>query len=333
MTLESPLPRRILVAGATNVGKTCLLAAFERAVLQNPVRGPRLSLFPGRSSDDPDTVIPPATDLFLNKAAEFFLRGVPFDATLSPAGFEFSLGFQDKSSEMVDVYQFADAPGEFTSPSLASVPEQRRQFIEACRKGYALVYCFEALPEEDPAGRLVNLELNLTRLLTNLTMASGRLNLTRMLFLLTKIDIPVAVFCDRMERRGHLCPLSPMQLAQRLDPLEQMRSIVGSETIAKFLAQNSESDLGVGICSAFGFDRETGQPMVSPYSGLPRRRPDETPEEHYRRWAPFGVREMLLFLAGGDGSPYVKRIGPADADVDDQIHVSYLSHGSRHERL
>jgi hypothetical protein len=312
--------RRILMAGASKVGKTCLLAAIERAVLQNQQGQPRLTILPSRTTEqDQQVAIPRATDIYLPRAAEFFLRGIPFKTSMGPASFDFRLGIEDQEED----FQFADAPGEFTSPS-GPVPADRQRLLDECRQGYALVFCFESLTITDPAARLVNLEQNLTRLLTELTMASGRLNFEKILFLLTKIDIPTSVFHDRASRADRPFPMSPLQLAQRLDPLEQMRAIVGSENVAKFFVPGSTCEIGVGVCSAFGFDRSTGQPTVSPYTGLPNMPPGRTREEHYRRWTPFGVREALLFLATGRSSPSVKQVDPAEADFDEVPRVSYI---------
>jgi hypothetical protein len=324
--------RRILIAGAKNVGKTALLAAIERASLQNRTRGPRLTFSPMLRDADAGSdskFIPHATDRYLSRAAEFFLRGVGFAATESPQSYDFRLGVQQGRTALKQ-YQFVDAPGEYTSPyDLRADNAGRKELLEKSRDGYALVFCFEALPDSDPAAHLMNLEFNLSNLLSNLSAGDGRMSLARVLFLLTKIDIPTKVFYDRSSQDCPLpFPLTPMQLAQRLNPLEQMRSIVGSENISKFLYPNSECEFAVGVCSAFGFDSFTGQPMVSPYTNLPMMPPGRSPEEHYRLWTPFGVREALLFLTLGDSSDCVKRISPRDADYDDCPRNSYIPYRS-----
>src|SRR6266540_1623088 len=102
-------PKRILVAGATQVGKTWLLAAIERAALQNSANGPRLTFSPSLPRVDPDAetgeFITQATGQFLSRAADFFLRGTPLKATEEAQRYDFRLGVQEELTSASEEFE------------------------------------------------------------------------------------------------------------------------------------------------------------------------------------------------------------------------------------
>jgi hypothetical protein len=326
--------KKILIAGASGVGKTWLLAAIERASLQNQTGQPRITFSPSSSVEthkDPDnTPIDDASDSYLRAAADFFLLGKNFRATLQAQRYGFNLGVQHPGKDDPETFEFLDAPGEFTSPS-QSLPDikGRQGFLDEARQGYALVFCFEALSKERAAEALWNLEINLSNLLRNLTSAAGRINYERILFLLTKVDVLTSVFHDRLKHQRFAAPMTPLMLAQRIDPLEQMRAIVGSESISKFRIPGSKVAIAVGVSSAIGFDSETGYPMVSPYSELPFLPEGRTPEQHYLRWTPFGVREALLFLTTGQSHSTLRVVTDGDADSGERPRITFVPYLER----
>ena len=65
--------------------------------------------------------------------------------------------------------------------------------------------------------------------------------------------------------------------------------------------------MAVGLTSAYGFDAESGDRFIDPVRHSPSRHFSAADQARFRKWAPYGIREALLFLASGDAySPVVK---------------------------
>jgi hypothetical protein len=162
-----------------------------------------------------------------------------------------------------------------------------------------------------------------------------RLDLKRVLILLTRIDVLAADAVETL-RRGvslgesrarHLAPGSwtPQQLAEAIDPVAQARSLLGP--ILLNLVRDAippQATLAVGVCSAGGFEPSAqGMPLLG-RGGQPLRQfAGESEDDLVRRWRPFGVREALLFVTQGRAGGTVREVTPRDLGIDDQSEESF----------
>jgi hypothetical protein len=62
-------------------------------------------------------------------------------------------------------------------------------------------------------------------------------------------------------------------------------------------ALRDDARMAIGICSALGFNAETGGTFVDSNGNI--RNENYAPDEMLKRWRPFGIRDAVYFLAGG----------------------------------
>lgn len=133
----------------------------------------------------------------------------------------------------------------------------------------------------------------------------------RFLLLLTKVD-KLASFLAQSDS----IQLSPLELASKLDPIFYVKELLG-ESILGMIQGNlhPSADLSVGFCSAFGFDKETGEPLEKVADKMRRewRGPKEQLHEMIlRKWQPFGVEAVLMFIVKGQRGETIHKLDSTD---------------------
>jgi hypothetical protein len=125
----------------------------------------------------------------------------------------------------------------------------------------------------------------------------------RFLLLLTQVD----KLCD-------LAPdgILPRDLAHLIDPIAQAKQVLGPaflRTLRNSVSPNGQ--MAVGICSAFGFHPDDGNPFAD-NAGRPKIWKPDLGDEMLKHWTPFGVREAIYFVLTGNCRGPVKELSDDD---------------------
>ena len=128
----------------------------------------------------------------------------------------------------------------------------------------------------------------------------------RLLLVFTRADIAVTQASQRIisdfEQGGESAPdwaYRPYELALRLEPITQAKSILGVPTLSRLdQALKQHTKFGVACISTGGFDALTGEPFLGQEGILDRSR-YSSPDEILKRWRPFGIREVIQFIVDG----------------------------------
>jgi hypothetical protein len=123
------------------------------------------------------------------------------------------------------------------------------------------------------------------------------------LLLLTKVDVLASATARQRAVAGQ--PVSAADVARAIDPLGLAIEVVGARTLLRLCRSiRADAEFAVGVCSASGFcDRG------APFS---RWSPGRTADERLRAWAPFGVSEVLQYIALGRCGRTVDRVTEAE---------------------
>jgi hypothetical protein len=141
------------------------------------------------------------------------------------------------------------------------------------------------------------------------------LNADRFLVLLTKVDVlaeHVASAHDLAAGAPAGTP-PPSAIAAAIDPVWQARALLGEVFLQQILsALRPGAQLAVGLTSARGFDADTGQPFrVRPWAGSEQGPPDEESARGLKDWAPFGLRDAVVFMVRGEVGEAVRLVDEA----------------------
>lgn len=106
-----------------------------------------------------------------------------------------------------------------------------------------------------------------------------------------------------------LSQLCPAALLRRMDLTAEAVSLVGDATISILLgAIRTGAELGIGFCSAGGFDtHRDGRPFLGPDGRAADHQSVES-QDVLRGWHPFGVLEALEFLMWGHTAATVQAV-------------------------
>jgi hypothetical protein len=304
-----------VVIGPAQSGKTTLLLAMQQACLQvgqnrrhssgeNPYEqhagdGYKLDFVPESDS---------TTDL-VSLAGEFLFRGKKVQASREVTEYSFRVFLNDMEKpgpEIVRQITVTDGPGGYLFPGEAGWRNAQssawKDLLDRTRCAQNLILCVDG---SNPAvGTLYH---GLPHLILHLKGEQTRLPYRRVLLLTTKIDRVIDSFQRAPERRtadrsrrypGFAFRWNSARIASLLDPVAQTRQILGKviEMLQGSLA--SDATLAVGLCSALGFDRETGASFAS--TARHEICSTTTMAVRLRGWEPFGVREAILFLLVGE---------------------------------
>jgi hypothetical protein len=124
----------------------------------------------------------------------------------------------------------------------------------------------------------------------------------RVLVLLTKVDRLV----------GWVGPdVSPARMAGSLDPLNQAVALLGESTLARVSALTGRpGQAAVALAAPWGFCARTGMPFWAAQKDRNRVEHFTDVEDRMLNWRPFGVRDLLTFLATGDAAGSVRAFRP-----------------------
>lgn len=134
--------------------------------------------------------------------------------------------------------------------------------------------------------------------------------------LLTKIDQYCARALNGLPVDHSLGNLTALELAERLDPIETARSLLGVPILRSIQsAMKLEATLAIGVSSAGGFQKN-GVPFLDANGSVVSQATAKR-EELFKDWTPFGVREAVHFLVFGTESSKIRFVRPDDLLVDD----------------
>jgi hypothetical protein len=348
-------PVECLLLGPTQVGKTSLVMAVERACAL-PTPG------------EPDLLFVPEeqTALLIRRAVRLMINpGESHRATRDPAEYRFSIRTEERQGprelRFPEAVRMAllDGPGGALFPSETDDrirPQAMRhwedEMVAAARGARSLILCVNAVaPRSDRWQE--HLPVLISRMIQPVTMESERkrsflrrerrpaaeegrtvdaLPARRVLLLITKTDqlcaevirglttgaADVQAGDPRRRLLEDLASLSPAALAATLDPIAQARALLGLPMLNQIRhALRRDAVFAVGLCSSGGFDPTSGEPYWTP-DGKPLHMGAETEEEILRRWVPYGVRDAIFFIATGRVRGTVQRILRQDLIFDNR---------------
>ena len=288
-----------LLIGPSGAGKTALLVSFGRACHFRECGEASMHFVPEKHENGD-------TAQLIRKGPEFVFLGrkladANFDVVTYPCTITVE-GGPDRIRETLH-FRITDGPGGsiFDDSAYEGEATRRREHFQTMvnlgRDSRNLILCADA---ERPD--LYKIEAFLNDFIEELIdPKSRRLHFDNVLILLTKIDVLVHgyYFGDA----GWVSVLDHCELARMIAPVRQAVEVLGNVTLKTIhSALKDGARMAVGICSALGFDAETGGTFVDPATGEVRRLHLESGEEMLKRWRPFGIRDASYFLAGGRAS-------------------------------
>jgi hypothetical protein len=298
-----------LIIGPSQAGKTSLLLALEQSC-GLPQRG-----------DPPMRFIPdPRTAELMRRAVRMMTNPAEsMIATRSAADYGFTLRVAGQSANVV----MSDGPGGALFPSETRPAFDgefdiwQKQLLASARQAETIVLCVDATrPRSDLWQEY------LPRFIVGATQPDEApqaashtrvLRASRLLILLTKADrlcegAHVALDSDGGESSAMVGALTPAAMASMLDPVEQLRHVLGVKVLNTLRsALREDASLAVGICSAGGFRPDDGRPYWLA-NGKPNALGAETREEVLRSWVPFGIRDVLQYIATGRDGGMVRQL-------------------------
>lgn len=320
-----------VIVGPAQSGKTTLLLAMQQACLQagqnrrnqhgeNPYEqqagdGYKLDFVPESES----------TAALVSLAGEFLFRGKTVQASreLTDYSFRIFLNHLEKPGpEVSRQITVTDGPGGYLFPGEGGWRNAKspawKDLLDRAQSAQNLVLCVDG---SNPG--VDTLYHGLPDLILHLKGESPRLRYSRVLLLTTKIDKVIGNFQTASQEKciGYSWPYpqsdslwNGVRIARMLDPIAQVRQLLGKviEILQGSLA--SDASLAVGLCSALGFDRETGAAFVSTLQN--EGNSNDTMALRLRDWEPFGVREAILFLLVGETQHPVAEVHTATSSIN-----------------
>lgn len=339
-----PATRCILV-GPSRAGKSYLLLAMNRACSQP-------------SSDDFSLSFQPAdprAEALLRNAGDFAFARITLPADFETKQYRFrvellrhnSYGrFLQRLPERFARYlpgthpwmesaflHIVDGPGGDLLPKFDDLAapvssDSASDLLNLARTAHSLVLCVNAANPE-----LKTLVRELPPLLSRIRAEQRHVHFDRILLLLTQADRIAARYLQAVKDFGkdgavkpspalrYLCDTAtPEQLCQLIDPLGLACDVLGKEIVhALWQSVSPRSKFGIGLCSAWGFDADSGASFVDDAEDQDQYASDQS----WLRWSPFGVREALYFILNGD-PPKDHKIGPISEFVkDDRLSLPF----------
>jgi hypothetical protein len=321
-----------LIIGPSQAGKTSLLLALERACGLPQEGDPPMRFMP-----DPRTaeLMRRAVRLMTNPAETAI-------ATRAAADYGFRVSVAGTSVEVV----MSDGPGGALFPTevrpsfAGQFKLWQTQLLASARRAATIVLCVDATR---PSSDLW--EEHLPRFIVGATepdqgeVAAGGprvLRASRLLVLLTKVDrlcegALVALEHDEGRFSKLVGALTPAQMASMIDPVEQLRHVLGVHALNQIRsALRDDASFAVGVCSAGGFRPDNGRPYWLA-NGKPNALVAETRDEVLRSWEPFGVRDVLHYIATGEGRGMVRVLSEKDLRHDHRRGTELVSVGMHRE--
>lgn len=330
------------ILGASDSGKTFLLAAIHQACMLSGEDGYRLSF--AITDEDPKKKY--KTSDLMRAAVDCIIRGdrSKLKATSEWTDYSFHVSCRAplwreplwwRRPPSIN-FRFVDGPGEAIFPTKPILEtneptlKARSRIIDDLRRAKYLIVCVDALkPHLDTfqagyAG-IVGSAAEPT--------APYRLRAKRAILLLTKIDEVANSFCaashrlydsvtstgsqhwpgsapsTMLEYMRRSPRATPRKVAEIIDPIEQARTVLSQQTVStvrRLLKDNA--DMAVGVCSSTGFHPD-GYPFWSDdptLRGGLRLMKGQTKDDAYRNWVPFGVKEAILYLLTGRTAPSLR---------------------------
>lgn len=327
---EEPRSSRCVVIGPSGAGKTSLLLALDRACTAVKIGEPGLRFVPQ-----------PTTARLMERAVQIMVDpDRHHEASREPQRYEFSIYTKRHALHA----EIDDGPGGalFPTESLGHPTFEehfrrwRGEMLERVRAADMLVLCVSCddpmqVTWEKDTGRLLAdavapmpVESWIDRWKSRLRLdrngyrppAEQCLRARRVLILLTKADRICDDATTQYREAASLAPdddelralsrLDPQSVAGMLDPVEQVRHLIGTHVLSLIHgAMRPDAVLAVAACSAGGFD-SNGEAYWSE-DGKPRAA-DRERDETLAQWRPWGIRDAVYFLTTGHIRGNVRRL-------------------------
>lgn len=344
---EDPAARCILI-GPSGAGKSYLLLAMNRACSQP-------------SPDDFSLSFQPAdekAEKLLREAGDFAFGRGRLEANLETVTYRFRIElvryslysrlvqrlplhftrYLPRTRPLVEsaFLHIVDGPGGDLLPhyddllSPVASTDSETTLLNWARNAHSLMLCVNAA---DP--KFKTLVRELPPLLGRIRAEQRHVHFDRVLLLLTQADKVVSSYLQVVKEFGkhgpvklapalqYLCQTAtPAELCQIIDPLAFACDTLGKEIVhALWQSVSPRSKFGIGLCSAWGFDADTGAAFVEDTEGFGGHRLVD--EQSWLHWTPFGVREALYFILNSD-PPQDRKIGPIVEFVkDDRLSLPF----------
>lgn len=330
-----------VIMGPSQVGKTMLLAAIQRACHQPGLddfklrfvaegnTGSRLAKVAVEIIKQRQSNQPLATGAERKEQAEY-----PF--WIHATGPKTRLGLQSKTRSANMVVN--DGPGGALFPAenlalSADIEEWQKKLVRDGLEAESLILCVDSMRPSadllesylpDVIGKMSKLDRQNERVPfgeralswirrrpvdASRSYAGRWLKADRFLLLLTKIDL----LCQNVHRFDP--SFTPEGLARRINSVEQARSLLGVHLLNTIHdALKSDAKFAIGVTSAWGFSPISKEPFAGP-DGLPGAAPGETGEDILPDWTPFGIRDAMYFITTGECRGSVRLVHPDDLGV------------------
>ena len=306
-SLLGPVPGPAMIIGPPSAGKTTFVGAIERACIGRKKDLYRLEMV-GATKEGSSEEAEDSGKLLqlLSKIKDQVMKGGKEIRTTSDVTqYQFFLDIKRKGKTNLDSprlfrlnFSFFDSPGEMMFPHSdehwKEWKEQRKELIRRAKKCTTLIFCFDI---QQPM--ITSLEKRLLSILESLRAGRAKINASRVLILLNKVDILAHVCAMHMQDGPD--GVTAEQVAKVISPLDRAKYLLGSASLQKILNYMPDmSELAVGLVSTMGFQKN-GLPLFGPNnSPLTETTLDaESDDEILRAWRPYGIYESLIYLATG----------------------------------
>ena len=320
----------VVLLGPTSAGKTTLIASIARACRVPVYSDIDLRWRPGGNIQT-QTDLSELLDTALTQILEKRASGVK--ATDKHVRYDFYVEGRHRqehtfnSSKIFDMkMSFHDGPGGaiFTKDREVWQEQEstRNSMLRDAKNAFTLIFCLDASQRQ---GR--EFQSSLMRLLPLLQKRTSQglfITPMRVVILLNKVDQLSQTMYTNIVNQNQYSNLhndrtfSPHTLTQQVDPYAMALECLGFESIKMLRdAMRPDAKLAIGMVSTWGF-KPDGHPLVN-QQGQPNfqsllERGSEN--EFMSLWKPYGIRELLIYLATGRVASMLHVITPDDLNRD-----------------
>ena len=318
-----------MLLGPPSAGKTTLIAAINRACLIPVESDIDLWWRASGTAEEQQNL----TELLDQAIGQILQEGdmTAIKATNDHKKYEFVIEGRLKTSRHYNGAKafrdmkmaFHDGPGGAMFTLKKNVWETQRstreEMIKEAKDAYTLIFCFDGTQRN---ARMMQSSLARVLPLLQNRRKGNYLYPMRIVILLNKIDQVCEKFYMRLadQSDGLLQnhSVTPESVAHSLDPLSMAIECLGYESLKMLRgAMRPDAELAVGLMSTWGFNNQ-GQALVNS-NGTPNilTSANKIPaNEFVSQWRPFGIREMLVYLATGREASMLQIVQPEDFNKD-----------------
>ena len=324
-SILGPVPGSSMIIGPVKSGKTTFIGAIQQAcLLSHPEDFYRLLWRHSKleqRNQDPQRL---SLNELLKRLTLQVIKGPnakkheSLGATSQFAQYNFNIEGRSKeasslqSRKIFDLeFSFFDTPGELMFPldeqEWRSSEEQRDLLMKTAKNCKMLILCFDITLRS-----IEVLAIRLPEILQQLQNDIGIINPLRVLIILNKVDVLA------YNHRADYPSLTPLEIAQRIKPIKEAKWCLGVKNlrqIKNYLAPNAE--MTVALISTTGF-QPNGYPVLNDKGKTLIYSKNVRGDEIMEHWRPYGIYEVLVYLATGKIFKNMSSI--KDEDLEEDIY-------------